>query len=88
MVYLIKDTVDIYNFCKIDMKGRKNTCFKAASGFFEANREVAAFFFPNCRKLPYAKTSERGEGHSHIGSYQGRAARMGEFSRPTTCGSV
>ena len=27
-------------------------------------------------------------GHSHIGSYQGCAARMGEFSRSKTCGWV
>ena len=56
MVYLINDTVDIYCFAKIDMKKRKNTHFKAASGFFEANREVPAFFFRNCRKLLYVKT--------------------------------
>ena len=29
-----------------------------------------------------------GGGHSHIGSYKGCAARMGDFSRPKTCGWV
>ena len=32
--------------------------------------------------------SNRGGGHSHIGSYQGCAARMGEFSGPKTPGWV
>ena len=29
-----------------------------------------------------------GGGHSHIGSHQGCAARMGDFSKPKTCGWV
>ena len=34
---------------------------------------------------PFALRPPRGGGHSHIGSYYGYAARMGEFSRPKTC---
>ena len=31
-VRVIKDTVDIYWFCKIDMKQHKNTCFSSCPG--------------------------------------------------------
>ena len=34
------------------------------------------------------KVLEFPRGHSHIGSYQGCAARMGEFSRPKAYGWV
>ena len=42
MVYVIKDTSTV--FAKIDMKQHKNHTFQAASGFFETNRDVPAFF--------------------------------------------
>ena len=48
-------------FAKPDMKQHKNTCFQAASGFLETNREVPAFFFQNCRRFLLFKTPTPGQ---------------------------
>ena len=50
------------------------------------SRRHAAFLVIN--NTPLRASSMPGGGHSHIGSYLGCAARMGEFSRPKTCGWV
>ena len=51
MVDVVKNTIDIYCFAKIDMKQRQTPAFQAASVFFETNREIPAFFFQNFRKF-------------------------------------
>ena len=39
-------------------------------------------------RVQIARLTPGGGGHSHIGSYWGCAARMGDFSRSKTCGWV
>ena len=41
---------------KLVWNSTRTFAFQAASGFFETNREVPAFFFQNCRKLLQFKT--------------------------------
>ena len=48
MVYVIKDTVDIYCFYK---NYARTPGLQAAFGLFETNRKVPTFFFQNPRKF-------------------------------------
>ena len=58
MVYVIKDIVEIYWFCKKMMWNSTGTlAFQAASSFFETNLEIPAFFFQNCRKFLVFETT-------------------------------
>ena len=52
MVYVIKDTVDIYCFCKNWYKtAQEHLLFQAASSFLETNREIPTVFFQNSKKF-------------------------------------
>ena len=54
----------------------RTSAFQAASGFFETNREVPAFFFQNCRKFLNFKTPTP------------RAKKVGRKPDPPGSGSV
>ena len=62
MVYVIKDTVDIYCFFfqKLIRNSTRTPAFQAASGFFKTNWEIPAFFFQNCKKFLQFKTPTPG----------------------------
>ena len=62
MVYVVKDTVDIYCFGKNWYEtAQEQLLFNLQSVFFKANREVPAFFFQNCTKFSNSKPRPLGK---------------------------
>ena len=55
VVYVVKDTVDITVFAKVDIKQHRNTCFSSCPQFLWTNREVPPLAFENCRKFLWFK---------------------------------
>ena len=65
-VYVIKDTVDIYYFCKnCDETAQEHLLFKLPSVSF--NREVPAFFFQNWKISPIPNRNPPPPGAKKIG---------------------